>query len=385
MAVFLFVAGITGTVIAFSPELDAWLNPDLLVVASRGEPLTPSTLVSKVEHALPGAKVFYLPLDMKPGEAAVVSVTGKDYDQVFVDPVTGKVLGHRHWGACCFAPEHIIPFLYLTHYSLSAPGTWGIVLMGIVSLIWALDCFVGFMLTLPRGAPFWPKWRPSWWVKTGVSAHRLNVDMHRAAGLWLWIVLFVVALTGVGLNLPDQVLRPLVGVFSPLKPTAIELAAPRFQEHPKPAALGFDDAVARARAEAHGPFAPVGVLYYANYNAYGVGFSAPGGNARDGMGASWIYLDDKTGKVLSADRVGQGSAGDVFMQAQYPLHSGRIVGLTGRIVVSVSGLAVAMLSVTGVLIWLKKRAAKKVHKERSRARELLQDHAAGGIAGAEGA
>jgi len=81
---------------------------------------------------------------------------------------------------------------------------------------------------------------------------------------------------------------------------------------------------------------------------------------------------------------GEGSAGDVFLQAQYPLHSGRILGLTGRIVVSVTGLVVAM-SVTGVLIWLKKRRAAAVRKARLRARELLQDHAARGIARAEGA
>ena len=56
---------------------------------------------------------------------------------------------------------------------------------------------------------------------------------------------------------------------------------------------------------------------------------------------------------------GEGSAGDIFMQAQFPLHSGRIVGLPGRIFVSLMGLLVAMLSVTGVIIWQKKRWVRK--------------------------
>jgi uncharacterized iron-regulated membrane protein len=327
--------------------------------------------------------VSYLPLDFAPGEAAVVRVDGKPYDQVFTDPNTGRILGKRHWGDCCFARDRIVPFLYLTHYSLSMPGSWGIVLMGIVSLIWALDCFVGFMLTLPRGEPFFRKWLPSWMIKTGVSAHRVNVDLHRASGLWLWVVLFVVALSGVALNLPDQVFRPLVSVFSPLKPSALEVAGSRFQAKPKPALLSFDDAIARAKAIANRPFKTTGVLHYAAYGAYGVGFSSPGENGHDGLGSSWIYLDDRTGKMLTADMVGEGSAGDVFLQAQYPLHSGRILGLTGRIVVSVTGLVVAGLSVTGVLIWFKKRRAAAVHKERLRAREFPQDHAADGIAGAE--
>ncbi|MGS0743339.1 PepSY domain-containing protein [Glaciimonas sp. GG7] len=57
-----------------------------------------------------------------------------------------------------------------------------------------------------------------------------------------------------------------------------------------------------------------------------------------------------------------GSAGDIFMQAQFPLHSGRILGLTGRILISVMGAVVALLSATGLLIWLRKRRARMQQK-----------------------
>jgi uncharacterized iron-regulated membrane protein len=362
MAVFLIMAGLTGAVIAFSAELDAWLNPELLTFASKGAPLSPSTLVAHVEKALPGARVNYLPLDTAPGEAAVVRVDGGttalSYDQVFVDPVTGRVLGTRLWGQCCFARERVIPFLYLTHYSLSTSGAWGIVLMGVVSLVWMLDCFVGFWLTLPRGGPFLRKWMPSWRIKTEASGHRVTVDLHRAAGLWLWIALFAVAMSGVALNLPDQVFRPVVSIFSTLKPSSLDIAAKR--DGSRPALLSFDDAVARVRADIHGPFEVTGVLHYAG--AYGVGFHAPDENGRDGMGSSWVYIDDRSGARVAADLIGQGSAGDVFLQAQYPLHSGRILGLSGRVLVSALGIAVAMLSVTGILIWLRKRRAARHHK-----------------------
>jgi uncharacterized iron-regulated membrane protein len=40
----------------------------------------------------------------------------------------------------------------------------------------------------------------------------------------------------------------------------------------------------------------------------------------------------------------------VFAQAQFPLHSGRIIGLPGRIIICLLGLAVAGLSLTGVYI-----------------------------------
>ena len=54
----------------------------------------------------------------------------------------------------------------------------------------------------------------------------------------------------------------------------------------------------------------------------------------------------------------QGTAADIFVQAQFPLHSGRILGLPGRILISLMGLVVAALSVTGVVIWARKRRAR---------------------------
>ena len=53
---------------------------------------------------------------------------------IFVDPSRGDILGRRQWGACCFARQHEIPFLYKLHYSLHLPGEWGVWLMGLVAL-----------------------------------------------------------------------------------------------------------------------------------------------------------------------------------------------------------------------------------------------------------
>jgi uncharacterized iron-regulated membrane protein len=47
------------------------------------------------------------------------------------------------------------------------------------------------------------------------------------------------------------------------------------------------------------------------------------------------------------------------MQVQFPLHSGRILGLGGRILISAAGIAVAVLSATGLLIWMKKLNARR--------------------------
>src|ERR1700752_1112527 len=60
------------------------------------------------------------------------------------------------------------------------------------------------------------------------------------------------------------------------------------------------------------------------------------------------------------------TARDVFPDLLFPLHSGQIAGLTGRLVIAVAGMAVATLSITGVVIWLRKRASRSTAQTRQR-------------------
>lgn len=48
-------------------------------------------------------------------------------------------------------------------------------------------------------------------------------------------------------------------------------------------------------------------------------------------------------------------AGDVFFAWQYPLHSGKGLGLAGRLLVLAGGLSTAMLCLTGLWLWWKRR------------------------------
>jgi uncharacterized iron-regulated membrane protein len=120
--------------------------------------------------------------------------------------------------------------------------------------------------------------------------------------------------------------------------------------------------VAKAQAEARerGWTQPVGGVFLSpEFGVWGVGFFEAGNSHGDGgLGNPWLYFDSRTGERVGAQIPGTGSAGDIFMQSMFPLHSGRIIGLPGRILLSVMGVVIAMLSVTGVLIWARKRRAR---------------------------
>jgi len=313
-AIFLFLAGITGSILAFHHELDEWLNPEFYHTTSEGPVLAPGTLVERVEQANPRMQVWYMEFPSEAGHAALMALvprndpaTGKPYGErpvvQYIDAVSGHPVGTRYWGECCFSRKNFVPFILEFHYNLSLPGNWGLWLMGIVAIAWVIDCFVSLVLTFPRGRPFFSKWWTSWKIKR----QRMNHDVHRAGGLWLWLLLTPVAVSSVAMNLPEQVFKPVVSLFSSFE-----------------------------------------------YNFYGAGFGEHDSN----QGNAWLFFHGTDGRLLGQEISGQGTLGQQFHLLQPAIHGGRILGLPGRILIAVLGVAIAVLSATGVVIWWRKRRAR---------------------------
>jgi uncharacterized iron-regulated membrane protein len=165
-------------------------------------------------------------------------------------------------------------------------------------------------------------------------------------------VLGALAMSGVALNLDKEVFRPVVSALMPVIPEP---------EHPKPppgaTLIGFDKAVALAARDAatRGWPAPGAVYLDPLTNVYHVSFQRDLLDRGEGMGVSGLIYHGSTGELLEEHVHGSGRVGNVVIDAQFPLHSGRLLGLPGRILICISGLVVAVLSVTGVLMWARKR------------------------------
>ncbi|ROH88618.1 PepSY domain-containing protein [Pseudomethylobacillus aquaticus] len=376
-AVFLFVAGLTGAIISWDHELDEWLNPDLFHArsAASSTPQSAFALARQVEARDPRMLVTYLPLLHEPGHTTGMMVkpridpaNGKaytvDYNQVALDPVTAEEQGRRMWGEVSLSRENLLPFLYKLHYSLHIPDGFGIelgiLIFGIVGILWVIDSFVALWISFPSFA----SWRKSFAFRWGQGSRKVTFDLHRSGGVWVWALLLIVAVTSVSMNLNFQVMRPIVSLFSELTPSPFLVRAPQAPDLPYQPGVSREQVVQLARAEAskRGWTDPAGAVFYSTeVGVYGVGFFQPGNDHGDGgLGNPWLYFDGPDGRYLGDNVPGTGTAGDIFMQAQFPLHSGRILGLPGRILISAMGLMVAMLSLTGVLIWLRKRQSRRM-------------------------
>lgn len=385
VAGFLVIAGLTGSILAFQSELDAWLNPHLFRVDHTERPLPPSQLTATIERRQPGIEVFSLVLPAATEDSATVFVGPKDgagapgYNQLFVNPATGAILGKRMNGAMQLDRAHLIPFIYRLHHSLTLPGNWGVWLMGGVALAWMLDCGVGFCLTLPRGRPLWKKWSPAWGIKHGAGTYRFHLDLHRAFGLWLWAALFLLALSGVSLNLNSELFRPVLSVLLPTSASKWDRLPPT----PPAMTLDWDSAIAKALAEAaqRGWDRPIRSIYAGRAQGfYVVRF---GQKHEPGFGASSILVSGADGSILMVEEAGSGESGDVVAGLMFPIHSGQVAGLPGRILICVTGLAVAILSITGAYVWWKKRAPRAARRRKSRTAAPLSEFLKGKVGAAD--
>ena len=246
-------------------------------------------------------------------------------------------------------------------------GVWP---LGIVALAWTIDCFVGAYLTFPAGRGsgrgFWALWKSAWKVKRGACAYRLNFDLHRAGGLWPWAMLLIFAWSSVYMNLWDTVYTWATrAVFDFRPPWVLQVKQPAPVEAPR---LGWREAQVVARR-----------LMAEEAGRRGIAIGKPIALAYDAESASYTYqvesdrdiadrprrygmqvnFDGNTGALNYALLPSGRYAGNTVSNWLYALHMANVFGLPYRIFVCVLGLVIVMLSATGVVIWAKKRAARR--------------------------
>ncbi|WP_349572753.1 PepSY-associated TM helix domain-containing protein [Azotobacter salinestris] len=402
MAGFLLVAGLTGSLLAWNEELEAVLSPALFRVAPPGpeaRPLDPLVLRARVQELHPQAFVARAPLKVEPGHSVTFRLFARPdasgslpelaNDQVFVNPYTGEVLGARKWGDISQGPKNLMPFLYRLHFSL-ALGSVGSYLLGIVALLWTLDCFAGAYLTFPArqrnraqrtpGKGWLARWWSAWQVRWTGGSYKLNFDLHRAGGLWPWAMLFVLAWSSVAFNLSevyDPVMETLFA-HQPDGPASRNRAAPQLEPR-----LDWFEARETGRrlmareAQAQG-FAVQwedALTYDPRRGLYSYRVHSDRDLSQH-WGSTQVSFDANSGALAYVWLPTGAASGDTLRTWFVSLHMAALWGLPFRLFVCLLGLVVAMLSVTGTLIWWRKRQGRLKMEGKRAAESASIAHAA---------
>lgn len=364
----LTIIGLTGAILAFYQEVDEILDPTMFV--SKAPPQGAAAFLPlrdirlSLENAVPaGAKISGVALPRNETgcyKAHYTPVPDGDNWRLCIDPYTGKALGNKiYWSKSGVLHHSLMSFLFQLHWSLllydwfDDPG----VVVGVAALFLIVSVCSGIYLWWPSPG----KWASALTLKRGARGERLNYDLHKLGGFYTAVILLAVLVSGVSMNLHDQ-FSWVVNRVAPL--SAAERGEIKSSPSDGRSRIPFEEAEARARA-----VYPEGRLTDINFpeDESGV-YQIVRKDIRElsrFVGVRTVLVDQYSGEVLGVKDPQLGTAGDVFMQWQWPLHSGQAFGMTGRILVCVTGLVCPLLFVTGVIRWLQKRRARAMHAERA--------------------
>jgi uncharacterized iron-regulated membrane protein len=350
------LSGLTGSLLVFYVELDEILNPELTITAEQA--LQPQqnleTLYQSIKAHHPdriGAWRLELP---RHGQAMMMARFYKAQEKqhmhfvpliAWVNPYSAEVVKTKFWG------DFVMTWLYDLHFQLLLDKT-GAIIMGIIGLLLLISLGIGLYLWWPKSGKF----KTALTFKAKASSERFVYDLHKINGVYTLVIVLLLVLSGVILELPDYI-NPVIDKWSPLfKSPDIHS---RYEEGKtripvddiaKIAGKRYPEAKLRwleTPADANGSY------YLRLYQL---------GEPSERFPKTLLWIDQYSGAILAERDPFTEKLGDTFLNWMHPLHSGEIAGLTGRIIVLISGLVPGVLYVTGFMRWQQKRKVKQMPK-----------------------
>lgn len=358
----------TGAILVWKDGLDRITHAERYTTSGDRVALSPAAYVGAAESAFEGTADFtQLRFPEKPGDPIVVvgrlkgetAAGGRPRNlNAWIDPPTGRVLGVAD------TSRSFTQWLHRVHGSLLIPEV-GRKVVGWIGWAMFISCATGLWL---------------WWPRNGAILKALRwrrgpstlFNLHHMIGFWICLPLAVLSLTGVYISFP-QTSRAVFGVKQQQSPERAPGGGPetkgaekgekkgaprggggggRFAPPLETTRLSIDDAVRSVTAEADG--------------ARIVSVSAPtvGRDPAWRVQVQWagqttpatLQVVDTSGEV-KPDR-GGGGGGDPISRWMRNVHDGGDTGLIWQTIIVLGGIAPVVLSITGLVMWLRRRARR---------------------------
>ena len=337
-----FIVALTGSILVFEDEIDAFVNPEFYQVSNIGTKKLPvDVYVHVIEKKY---KINQLDRIQTYEDAQrTVIVSGPDADkndQIFsVDPYTGNILARvseksRFFSVVLDLHRHLIL------------GEVGKFITGCSCIIFVFMLISGIIL-------WWPKkiknLKQRLTVKWSASFKRVNWDFHSIFGFYTFSILLIISLTGLtwsfkwfesGIYLlaDGTAKKPSAKVENPTK---IDLKVDKTYFYQN--MFSKTDSIYKYKGDTQIriPSDTINSIMVIKLN---LEKSIPNIS-------SIAYFDKYTGELLKIKPYESFSRGDKVRRLIYPIHTGSIFGYPTKILAFLVCLFAVTLPITGFLIW----------------------------------
>lgn len=369
------LVGLSGSILVFEDEVDAWLNPQLLTDQRRGPQLQPHAIIERVAEAFPLARVERIRPPREPGEVYRITFrvaphlrTGSPRAEAMLSAVSGEVLGTREADVVGITRPYWMRTLYEFHRNVLL-GNFGSNIVGIAGFLLMTAALSGFATAWPRNRRGWPRLIG---VKLRAGLTRILFDVHRSSGVVLFTLLMLATVTGSTLVYVNYA-REIVSVFSPVAPFPVV----PWRETPADDWPSFERVVQTVRTQY--PQHAVTEIHLPSKPTAGYLFHLKGEGDVHRLGDTIVWVHPGSGEILFERSARSRTRGESVMHWLFPLHSGTAFGTAGKIAMCVTGLAMLLMFPTGLWVWLRKRRVERFEAERRARRRMPDTQSARGL------
>lgn len=349
----LFIIATTGCLYAFKEEILNATEEFRFVEPQNSEFLLPSALIDIAQKELPGKLLHSVKYngETKAAEAIFYHYEPTYYNIIYLNPYSGEVLHIKDMEAGFFH------FVMDGHFYLWMPPAIGQPVVATLTLIFLLIVISGIIIWLPKNLKLikerlWFYWSPkSKWKKR-------NYDLHNVIGFYVSLYALLFIFTGLvwGFQWYAKGYYSLMGGKKSLsyqEPTSKPNELQKEENALDELYLSIKSSTPDAQSiEVHPPAtdsSAISIAINPDISTY--------------WQTDYRYFDQHTLEEITVDHI-YGSfknttVADKVMRMNYDLHTGGIIGITGKIIAFVMSLLIASLPVTGMIIWLNGRKKRK--------------------------
>ncbi len=358
VALYILLMSLTGVSLVFHDELSDWLCPSPKI--SIGETRVPfSQLIRSSEQKYPEYKVTGLIVSHEKADPVDVFAAIENGKNVHleVDPYTGEVLGVKK-------ESEILKFLQDLHFNL-LNGKTGRMVNGI-----GASCL--FLLVTTGVVVWWrgiASWLSAFKMPLTGSLKRINWNLHSALGAWVLPMLTVWSLSGFYFGFPDffeKLINPVFPVSSQKKLPEPDQSANIATEPVQPSGETIDRLIETARGTSRDQSFVERIAFPdKRRRSFRVWLAEPNSNDLTAP-RTQVFLDPISSKILAISKSEQPPTGDLIIQWLIKLHFGTFFGTLSKSAWLLVGLTPAILSLSGLFLFVHGIVHRKGRKEDTR-------------------
>ncbi len=336
---FILLMSLSGAALVFHEGLDTMQQPEVDVKNYNN--LTADSAYNNLRQRFPYAQINNCTLPQNKESSFAFSIyeptykKGEKVMQVFLHPQTGGLLKIR--GGSDDVQNNFMSWLAAFHSSfhLGKKGEW---LLGFFALVFLLSIITGLILFRKN----------MFAVLLFKKAVYKRNNLHQLIGVYALIFNLMIAVTGFWMQ--RYVFKK--EFYASDNYTPVLKASP-------PLTFKFDSAFAQVKKQY--PDFTAAVIYFAQGNKSKT--AVYGSRASNAYIHSKKFADvimlDSAGVIAKTRMINENPAADKYDIINSQLHMGKFGGAGIKIIYFVFGLSGALLSITGFLLWLRRRKASK--------------------------